>query len=89
MRVIRWTRWALWLSCVAGLGLAFQAYSTSPARVPVHYGAGGIPDRWGSPLIVHPEAWRQLELRAAGPDKVPYTADDLILTPKGTQAPAE
>lgn len=50
---------------------------------------GLIKDRWGSPLIVHPEAWRQLELRAAGPDKVPYTADDLILTPKGTQAPAE
>lgn len=52
MRVIRWTRWALWLSCAAGLGLAFQAYSTSPARVPVHYEAGGIPDRWGSPLEV-------------------------------------
>lgn len=46
---------------------------------------GQLKDRWGSPLIVHPQAWRQLELRSAGPDKKPYTEDDLILLPSGLQ----
>jgi hypothetical protein len=46
---------------------------------------GLILDRWNTPLIVHPEAWRELELRSAGPDKTPYTADDLILLPNGHQ----
>ena len=46
---------------------------------------GLLKDRWESPLIVHPEAWRQLELRSAGPDKVPYNEDDLVLTPTGIQ----
>ncbi len=44
---------------------------------------GRLIDRWGSPLIVHPEAWRQLELRSAGPDRTPYNDDDLILSPTG------
>ena len=48
---------------------------------------GLLKDRWGSPLIVHPEAWRQLELRSAGPDKRPYTEDDLVLAPTGMQPP--
>lgn len=45
---------------------------------------GLLVDRWGSPLMVHPEAWRQLELRSAGPDRIPHNADDLILSPTGT-----
>lgn len=49
---------------------------------------GLLIDRWGSPLIVHPEAWRELELRSAGPDRLPYNADDLILGPSGTSSPA-
>ena len=50
---------------------------------PVFSPGGLLIDRWGSPLIVHPEAWRQLELRSAGPDRVPYNADDLVLAPTG------
>ncbi|MGC4017419.1 MAG: hypothetical protein QM755_23335 [Luteolibacter sp.] len=46
---------------------------------------GLLTDRWGCPLMVHPEGWRQLELRSAGPDKVPYNGDDLILSPTGLQ----
>ena len=49
---------------------------------------GLLIDRWGSPVIVHPEAWRQIELRSAGPDKIPYNEDDLILRPNGTSGPA-
>jgi hypothetical protein len=45
---------------------------------------GLLTDRWGSPLIVHPEAWRQLELRSPGPDRIPYNGDDLILRPDGS-----
>ncbi len=56
-----------------------------PAKHPVFSADGLLLDRWNTPLIVHPEAWRELELRSAGPDKTPYTADDLILLPNGQQ----
>ena len=45
--------------------------------------SGFLIDRWGSPLIVHPEAWKQIELRSAGPDRIPYNHDDLLLAPTG------
>lgn len=51
---------------------------------PVFSAKGLLIDRWGSPIIVHPEAWKQLTLRSAGPDKIPYNEDDLILHPNGT-----
>ena len=44
---------------------------------------GLLRDRWDTPIVVHPEGWRRIELRSAGPDKTPYTADDLILNPAG------
>ncbi|RYZ07394.1 MAG: DUF1648 domain-containing protein [Myxococcales bacterium] len=50
------SRWALVVSCLAGMGYAWRVYSVSPAVVPVHYGPNGLPDRWGSPaelLAVH------------------------------------
>lgn len=46
---------------------------------------GLLVDRWGTPVVVHPEGWRSLELRSAGPDKKPYTEDDLIILPTGLQ----
>jgi hypothetical protein len=52
---------------------------------PLFSAEGLVIDRWGSPLVVHPEAWKQLELRSAGPDKAPFTEDDLVLTPAGIQ----
>lgn len=48
-------------------------------------GDGLIKDRWGNPLIVHPEGWRQLELRSAGPDGIGYNEDDVVLSPSGVQ----
>ena len=56
-----------------------------PAGHPIFSVDGLILDRWNTPLIVHPEAWREIELRSAGPDKTSYTADDLILLPNGHQ----
>ncbi len=53
---------------------------------PVFSPAGLIVDRWGGPLLVHPIAWQQLELRSVGPDLLPYTTDDLVLSPSGTSA---
>lgn len=35
-------------------------------------------DRFGSPLIVHPFSRDQVEIRSAGPDLIPYTADDVV-----------
>jgi hypothetical protein len=57
-----------------------------PANHPLFSADGLILDRWNTPLTVHPEAWRELELRSAGPDRTPYTDDDLILLPNGRQA---
>lgn len=54
-----------------------------PANHPIFSADGLILDRWGSPLVVHPRAWRELELRSAGPDRRPYTDDDLVLLPNG------
>jgi len=56
-----------------------------PADHPVFSKDGLLVDRWGSPLVVHPQAWTQLELRSAGPDKIAYTPDDLVLKPSGEQ----
>lgn len=56
-----------------------------PANHRIFSADGLLLDRWGSPVIVHPESWRQLELRSAGPDKIPYNGDDLILSPTGLQ----
>ncbi|WP_367871609.1 hypothetical protein [Luteolibacter sp. Populi] len=50
---------------------------------------GMLADRWGTPIVVHPEEFRRLGLRSAGPDRSPYTADDLILTPAGAQQQAK
>ncbi|RYD17783.1 MAG: hypothetical protein EOP88_24865 [Verrucomicrobiaceae bacterium] len=50
---------------------------------------GLLLDRWGSPLIVHPQAWRQLELRSAGPDRIPHNEDDLVLSSTGNSSGAE
>jgi hypothetical protein len=45
--------------------------------------AGLLIDRWGSPLIVHHKAWRQLEPHSAGPDRIPHNGNDLVLSPAG------
>lgn len=50
------SRVLLALSCVAGLAYSLQVYASSPALVPLHFGRGGVPDRWGPPnelLAVH------------------------------------
>ncbi|MEM9482045.1 MAG: hypothetical protein AAGA58_20530 [Verrucomicrobiota bacterium] len=38
---------------------------------------GQLVDRWNSPIIVHVEKAGVLELQSAGPDKTPYTEDDI------------
>lgn len=52
---------------------------------PIFGNDGLIVDRWGSPIVVHPEEFRRLGLRSAGPDRSPYNADDLLLSPAGAQ----
>ena len=57
-----------------------------PESHPLFSKDGLLVDRWGSPLVIHPEAWTQLELRSTGPDKIAYTADDLVLKPSGASS---
>ena len=56
-----------------------------PEGHPVFSEDGLLIDRWKSALVVHPEAWGQIELRSPGPDKISYTEDDLVLTPDGVE----
>jgi len=37
-----------------------------------------IIDRWGTPFVFHPLSSRQMEVRSAGPDAIPWTDDDII-----------
>lgn len=57
-----------------------------PANHRLFSANGLILDRWGTPLIVHPQAWRELELRSAGPDRIPHNDDDLVLSPTGNSS---
>ena len=57
-----------------------------PAGHPLFLDDGRIGDRWGNPMIVHPIGWKQLEFRSAGPDRKPFTEDDLVLDAKGNPA---
>lgn len=52
---------------------------------PVFSREGLLVDRWGTPLIVHPEGWKQISLRSAGPDRKGYNGDDLVITPQGVR----
>ncbi len=76
------------IGCNADFSAALQGVNPNrevfvPRGHRVFSADGILLDRWGSPLIVHPEAWRELELRSAGPDRIPYNDDDLILSPAG------
>ena len=43
-------RLALYLSVFANLILALESWNLLPERVAIHFGAGGVPDGWGSSL---------------------------------------
>ena len=39
---------------------------------------GRLVDRWGTPYHFHPRAAAAIDVRSAGPDRVLFTADDLV-----------
>ncbi len=41
-------------------------------------GHGELVDAWGTPYFFHQISGHEMELRSAGPDRVMYTADDLV-----------
>jgi hypothetical protein len=41
-------------------------------------GRGELVDYWGSPFFFHQLSGTEMEIRSAGPDKVMWTADDLV-----------
>lgn len=49
-----------------------------PTDHPAINANGELCDRWGSPLIFHQISKQHMELRSAGPDRVPYSEDDLV-----------
>jgi len=40
---------------------------------------GELVDVWGTPYFFHQLSAREMEIRSAGPDRVMYTADDLLI----------
>lgn len=40
--------------------------------------SGQLVDRWGSPWLFHQLAADLIEVRSAGPDRKPFTADDIV-----------
>lgn len=53
-----------------------EAYLSS--ATPVLSSNNELIDRHGSPLIIHPLSRDQIEIRSAGPDKIPYNEDDVV-----------
>jgi hypothetical protein len=41
-------------------------------------GRGELVDSWGTPFFFHQLSATVMEIRSAGPDRVMYTADDLV-----------
>lgn len=52
-----------------------------PADHPAINRDGELCDRWGTPFIFHAWSGKEMEIRSAGPDKKPYNADDVLLSP--------
>jgi hypothetical protein len=40
---------------------------------------GELVDAWGTPYFFHQLSAMQMEIRSAGPDKIMWTADDLVI----------
>lgn len=49
---------------------------------------GELLDRWGTPYLFHAISRHALEIRSVGPDRTPYTADDVVLPIGDAVAPA-
>jgi hypothetical protein len=49
-----------------------------PDHPAIDRATGELRDRWGTPFIFHAQSGTQMEVRSAGPDKKPYTADDAV-----------
>ena len=39
---------------------------------------GELVDPWGTPFFFHQRSAKEMEVRSAGPDKIMWTADDLV-----------
>jgi hypothetical protein len=59
-----------------------------PLLDPVHSAInakGEICDRWGTPFFFHLIASDAIEVRSAGPDRVPYSTDDFVMKSEKTE----
>jgi hypothetical protein len=51
------------------------------ANHPAINARGELCDRWGSPFLFHAESGTKMEIRSAGPDRIPWNADDVSIVP--------
>ena len=67
----------------------------NPHRIPllardapaVSAATGELLDRWGTPYLFHAISRDALEIRSPGPDRAPYTADDVVSSLGAATAP--
>jgi hypothetical protein len=52
----------------------FLSSSVNPVNA-----AGELVDPWGTPYFFHQLSGHVMEIRSAGPDKIMWTADDLVI----------
>lgn len=65
-----------WSAALRGLRPGTEPWFSD--RPPVFDPQHRLIDRWGTPLIFHALGGKQWEIRSAGPDRKPWTEDDLV-----------
>ncbi|MBI5689184.1 MAG: hypothetical protein HZC55_03740 [Verrucomicrobia bacterium] len=56
-------------------------FAVIPPSHPALNREGELCDRWGTPFFFHAESATRMEIRSAGPDRRPWTSDDVVLSP--------
>ena len=72
MRLVHTINIALALALIA---LSLNAYPELPDRIPLHFGAGGEPDRWGEPSLL---SWMALPLIGVGTVLILYVTAAVV-----------
>lgn len=60
-------------------GKNVKGFAVLPPDHPAFAKNGELLDRWGAPYFFHPVTSQEIDVRSSGPDRVLWTADDVVL----------